>query len=74
MSAIFFNRNAAVSVIITTQPRKGVSSRRSNIYIYMGSVSIVTDYRLDSPGSNPGGDEIFRQSRLALGPIQPPIK
>jgi len=38
------------------------------------SVGIVTDYGLDSPGSNPGGDEIFRTSRLALGPTQPPLK
>jgi len=38
------------------------------------SVSIVTDYKLDGPGSNPGGDEIFRPSRLALGPTQPPVK
>ena len=32
------------------------------------SVSIVTDYELDGPGSNPGGDEVFRSSRPALGP------
>ena len=32
------------------------------------SVGIATDYGLDSPGSNPGGDEIFRLSRPALGP------
>ena len=38
------------------------------------SVGIATDYGLDSPGSNPGGDEIFRPSRLALGPTQPPVK
>jgi len=38
------------------------------------SVGIVTDYGLDGPGSNPGGDEIFRQSRSALGPTQPPVK
>jgi len=38
------------------------------------SVSIVTDYGLDGPGSNPGGDEIFRPSRPALGPTQPPVK
>ena len=37
------------------------------------SVDIVTDYRLDGPGSNPGGDEIFHLSRLALGPTQPPV-
>jgi len=38
------------------------------------SVGIVTDYGLDGPGSNPGGDEIFRPSRPALGPTQPPVK
>ena len=38
------------------------------------SVSIVTDYGLGGPGSNPGGDEIFRPFRPALVPTQPPIK
>jgi len=38
------------------------------------SVAIVTGYRLDGPGSHPGGDEILRPSRPALGPIQPPVK
>jgi len=38
------------------------------------SVGIATGYGLDSPGSNPGGDEIFRPSRPALGPTQPPVK
>ena len=38
------------------------------------SVSIATDYGLDGLGSNPGGDEIFRPSRPALGPTQPPVK
>ena len=37
------------------------------------SVRIETDYRLDGPGSNPGGDEIFRSSRPALGPTQPSV-
>ena len=50
----------------------------SFIYIYMSgpgsSVSIATDYGLDGPGSNPGGDEIFRPSRPALRPAQPPVK
>ena len=32
------------------------------------SVGIATDYGLDGPGSNPGGEEIFRLSRQALGP------
>jgi len=31
------------------------------------SVGIATDYGMDGPGSNPGGDEIFRPSRPALG-------
>jgi len=30
------------------------------------SVGIKTDYRLDGPRSNPGGDEIFRLSRPSL--------
>jgi len=38
------------------------------------SSSSSTDYGLDGPGSNPGGDEIFRQSKPALGPTQPPVK
>jgi len=38
------------------------------------SVGIATDYGLDGPGSNSGGDEIFRQSRPALGPTQNPVK
>ena len=45
--------------------------------LYSGSgnsVGIATDYGLDDPGSNSGGDEIFRPSRSALGPTQPPAK
>jgi len=38
------------------------------------SVGIVTDYGLDGPGSNPGGNEIFRPSRQAMGPTQPSVK
>ena len=52
--------------------------RISCMYIhYSGpgsSVGIATDYGLDGPGSNPGGDQIFRPSRPALGPTQPPVK
>jgi len=36
------------------------------VYIYF--------YGLDGPGSNPGGDDIFRQSRPALVPTQPPVQ
>jgi len=38
------------------------------------SVGIATDYGLNGPGSNPGEDEIFHPSRLALGPTHPPAK
>jgi len=38
------------------------------------SVGIATDCGLDGSGSNPGGDEIFRPSRPALGPTQPSVK
>jgi len=38
------------------------------------SVGIATDYGLEGPGSNPGGDEIFRPSRPALGPTQSPVQ
>jgi len=38
------------------------------------SVGIATDCGLHAPGSNPGGDEIFRPSRPGLGSTQPPGK
>ena len=44
------------------------------VVVIVSSVGIAIDYGLDGPGSNPGGDEIFRPSRPALGPIQPPVK
>jgi len=37
------------------------------------SVGIATDYGLEGPASNPGGNEIFRPSRQALRPTQPPV-
>ena len=40
----------------------------------VSSDGIATDYGLDGPGSNPGGDEIFRMSRPALRPTQPPVQ
>ena len=49
----------------------------SLIYTFCGpgsSVGVATDYVLEGLGSNPGEDEIFRPSRSALGPTQPPVK
>ena len=50
----------------------------SYVYMYIhwpgSSVGIATDYGLDDPGSNPGGNEIFRPSRPTLGPTQPAVK
>jgi len=37
-------------------------------------VSIANDYGQDGAGSNPGGDEIFRLPRPAMGPRGPPRK
>jgi len=37
-------------------------------------VGIATYYGLDGPGSDPAEDEVFRPSRPALGPTQPPVK
>jgi len=45
-----------------------------NFWLTGSSVGIATDYGLDGLGSNPGGDEIFRPSRLFLGPTQPPVQ
>ena len=38
------------------------------------SVGIATDYGLDGPESNPGGDDVFGPSRPALMPTQPPLQ
>jgi len=38
------------------------------------SVGIASYCGLDGPVPNPGGDEIFRPSRPALGPTQPPVQ
>jgi hypothetical protein len=38
------------------------------------SVGIATDYGLNGPELNPGGDEIFRPFRPALEPTQPPVE
>ena len=38
------------------------------------SVGIATDYGLDGPGIKSQWDEIFRPSRPALRPTQPPVQ
>ena len=45
-------------------------------YVHLpgGSVGIANDYGLDGPGSNLGGDEVFRPSRPARERTQPPVK
>jgi len=44
---------------------------RMCVYIY---IYIYIDKELDGPGSNAGGDEIFRPSRPGLAPTQLPVK
>ena len=54
-----------------------VLRKRNTKYSLCGpgsSLVIATDNELDGPGSNPGGGEIFRPFRPALGPTQPPVK
>jgi len=57
---------------------RGVSIFTLLLYMVLSgsvsSVGIITDYGVDSPGSNPGGDEIIRPSRPALGLPQPPVQ
>ena len=43
-------------------------------HTWAGQLGIATDYGLDGPGTNPGGDEISPPPRPALGPTQPPVK
>ena len=57
------NEGRIVSIIVSYYRRQPGSS-----------VGIATDYGLEGPGSNPGGKEIFRPSRPALGPAQPPVQ
>ena len=55
-------------------------AKQNNSHCYLSpcgsgmSVGKATDYGLDGPGLNPGGDEIFRSSRPVLGPTQSPVK
>ena len=71
---------------LVTRTRLGVPSVPTLpallIFMYMcrklcgpgSSVGITTEYGLDGQGSNPGGDEIIRPSRPALGPNQSPVQ
>ena len=56
------------------QPQWGKAPSLSTVHDHNrgpgSSVGIATDYGLDGPGSNPGGDDIFRPSTPALGPTQ----
>jgi len=55
----------------------GMKNLHNLVYKLCGpgsSVGIATKYRLDGPGSNPCGDEIFGPSKPALGPTQRPVK
>ena len=63
--AVRLTANITAGHLLVTLP--GNSGRGS-------SVGIATDYGLDGPGSNTGGDEIFRPSKPALGPTQPHVK
>jgi len=38
------------------------------------TVYLATDYGLDAPGSNPGGDVTFHTLRPTLWPTPPPVK
>ena len=62
--SFFWGRGAESSINILHHSTRGPGS----------SLGIVSDYGLDSPGSNPGGDEIFRPSGPVLGPTQPPVQ
>ena len=65
-------------MLYDTVEEKKIQEHKQNNEVTLGvvgsSVGIATDYRVDGPGSNPVGEEIFRPSRPALGPTQPPVK
>jgi len=68
------NRSLLQIIIIIIISSSSISSSSSSSSGPCSSVGIATEYGLDGPGSNPGGDEIFRPSRPALGPTQSPVQ
>ena len=67
--ALLLSSTQLVRIIKTTE-RICFDNLFHNLYYWCGpgSSGIATDYGLEPPGSNTGGDEIFRPSRPALGP------
>jgi len=60
-------------VVWKVGPNEGAARTAHNSKII--KALIISIYvHMDGPGSNPGGDEIFRPSRPVLGPTQPPVK
>jgi len=56
--------------------RKCEMLKRSTVFLCVSGSSVgrATYCGLDGPGSDPGGDVIFRPSRPALWPTQPPVQ
>ena len=77
---LFFTRGMIVLLSLSRYPEHKAFSKECHTHeikactVVYSSVGIATDYGLDGPGSNPGGEEIFRPSRPVLGPTQPPVK
>ena len=75
-----FQDNRHMKAVRWSAPRTSRLNPPANIpgnYFSCGpgsSFTMATYYGLDGPGSNRDGDEIYRLSRPALGPTQPPVK
>ena len=61
---MYFHFFIIQEIIISTLQERGPGN----------SVGIATDYELDGPGIESRWGEIFRPSRPALGPTQPPVQ
>ena len=65
------------STILKTIPLFSLTFSTITNIIYVGadsSFDIATTYEVEGPELNTGRYEIFRLSRPALGPTQPPVK